>query len=48
MENGKWEMEKEPHRDVVQAFQSSPATRQLVEPLLYQDGDILHFADAAA
>lgn len=25
----------------------SPATRQLVEPLLYQDGDILHFADAA-
>ncbi|MDA1307302.1 MAG: hypothetical protein O2917_08580 [Acidobacteria bacterium] len=23
----------------------SPATRQLVEPLLYQDGDFLHFAD---
>lgn len=25
----------------------APATRQLVEPLIYRDGDIMHFADAA-
>jgi len=25
----------------------APATRQLVEPLMYRDGDIMHFADAA-